>query len=52
MGLIELLVVLVLIVALFGAYPGWGWNNGNYGPLGLVVFLILVVDLLRVAHIV
>lgn len=38
--------------AVFGAYPGWGWNNGNYGPLGLVVFLILVIVLLRVAHIV
>ncbi len=45
-------MVLVLIVALFGAYPGWGWNNGNYGPLGLVVFLILVIVLLRVAHVI
>jgi hypothetical protein len=46
------LVVLILVLMLLGALPGWGWSRdwGPYpaGGLGFVVVVILVLLLLRV----
>ncbi len=53
MGILELLLVIILIAALFGSYPGFGWAGGiGYGPFGTILFIILVLLLLKVLGVV
>jgi hypothetical protein len=44
------ILIIILIVLLFGAYPAWGYNRSwGYGPsglLGLVLIIVLILLLL------
>lgn len=44
-----LILLILLILALFGGLPAWGWHSYGYAPSGvvLVVVVVLVVLLLR-----
>lgn len=50
--MLELLLLIIIIAALVGALPRWGYSQGwGYGPsslLGLILIVILVIVLLRV----
>ncbi len=49
MNPIGLILVILLIVILLGAWPTWGWHNYGYVPsggLGLVLIVLLVLLLL------
>lgn len=53
MGILELLLVIILIAALFGSYPGFGWGaNFGYGPFGTILAILLILVLLRVLGVV
>lgn len=45
------ILVIILILALFGSLPTWGWSNQwGYGPsggIGLILVIILIVYLLQ-----
>jgi len=45
------ILLILLILLLLGAFPRWGYNqNWGYGPsglLGLVLFVVVVLLLLR-----
>lgn len=48
MSLATILIVL-LIIALIGGLPGWGYHTAGYGPsgiIGLVLVVLLVLVLL------
>lgn len=49
--MLELLLVIIIVAALIGALPRWGYSQGwGYGPsslLGLILVVLLVVALLR-----
>lgn len=48
MGLLELLLVLALIGAVFGVGPWWGYSRGwGYSPIGFVILVLLVILILR-----
>ena len=41
------ILVIVLILALVGAFPRWGYNSGwGYGPSGILGVILLVVLIL------
>jgi hypothetical protein len=43
----SLILVVLLIVLLFGAFPSWGYSRSwGYGPSGIVGFLLIVVLIL------
>jgi hypothetical protein len=43
----SLILVILLIVLLFGAFPSWGYSRSwGYGPSGIVGFLLIVVLIL------
>ncbi|MDR5815776.1 DUF3309 family protein [Caballeronia sp. LZ033] len=43
------ILLIVLIIALIGAFPGWGWSSGwGYYPFGGVGFVLLIVIILVV----
>lgn len=47
MSLLTLLLIVLLIAAVMGAGPWYGWNrNWGYGPMGGIVGLILLVLLI------
>jgi hypothetical protein len=42
-----LLLLIILILLLVGAFPRWGYNQGwGYGPSGLLGLLLVVVVVL------
>lgn len=42
-------LLIVLILAVIGAFPGWGYSDGwGYGPSGGVGLLLLIVIVLIV----
>lgn len=48
MGLLELLLIVLLVIAIAGAGPWWGYSRSwGYPPMGILVVIILVVLLLR-----
>jgi len=41
---IGLILLILLIVLLVGAYPGWGYSRGwGYGPVGVIGLLVIVL---------
>jgi hypothetical protein len=49
---VELVLIILLVLLLLGGIPAYGYRNGpyGYGPVslvGLLVFLVVVVLLLR-----
>jgi hypothetical protein len=46
------ILVIILILLLFGAFPRWGYSSSwGYGPSGLLgIILIIVVILLLTGH--
>lgn len=47
------LLVVLLILVLLASLPRWGYNRGwGYGPLGLVVTIILAVVILKLLHVI
>jgi hypothetical protein len=51
MGLVELLIIILVIALLVGAFPRWeynqDWGHGPFGVLMIIVVVILIVYLLR-----
>ncbi len=44
------ILVVILILALIGAFPRWGYSSGwGYGPSGIVGVLLIVVLVLALA---
>jgi hypothetical protein len=42
-----LVLTIILILLLFGAFPTWGYSRGwGYGPSGLVGVILLIVIIL------
>lgn len=42
--MLSTILIVLLILALVGAFPRWGYNSGwGYGPSGLVSVLLIVV---------
>jgi hypothetical protein len=45
--MIGTVLIVVLILMLFGAWPSWGYSRGwGYGPVGGIGLLLLVVIIL------
>ena len=43
----ELILVIILILLLVGAFPRWGYSRGwGYGPSGLLGIIIIIVIIL------
>jgi hypothetical protein len=43
----SLILIVLLIVLLFGAFPSWGYSRSwGYAPSGIVGFLLIVVLIL------
>ncbi len=41
---IGLIILIILIVLLIGAYPGWGYSSRwGYGPFGLIGVLLIIL---------
>ena len=44
------ILLIILILLLIGAFPGWGYNSGwgyaPFGGLGLVLLIVLILALL------
>jgi hypothetical protein len=48
-----ILLLIVLIVLLFGAFPSWGHSrNWGYGPSGLLGLLLIVVVVLAFSNVI
>jgi hypothetical protein len=49
------ILIIVLIIVLIGAYPGWNYNRSwGYGPsglVGLILVVLLILILLGKLHI-
>ena len=46
-SMLETILIVVLILALIGALPRWGYSRGwGYGPGGIVGVLLLIVIVL------
>jgi hypothetical protein len=44
------ILIVLLILALVGAFPRWGYSSGwGYGPSGLVGVLLIVVIILALS---
>jgi hypothetical protein len=44
------ILIVLLILALVGAFPRWGYSSGwGYGPSGLVGILLIVVIILALS---
>jgi hypothetical protein len=44
------ILIVLLILALIGAFPRWGYSSGwGYGPSGLVGVLLIVVIILALS---
>ncbi|MBI3705687.1 MAG: DUF3309 domain-containing protein [Rhizobiales bacterium] len=44
------ILIIVLILALIGAFPRWGYSSGwGYGPSGLVSVLLIVILVLALS---
>jgi hypothetical protein len=44
------ILIVLLILALVGAFPRWGYSSGwGYGPSGLVGILLIVVIILSLS---
>lgn len=43
---IGLILVIVLVLALFGGAPQWGWHNYGYYPSGGIGLLLLILVIL------
>ena len=42
--MLSTILIIVLILALVGAFPRWGYSSGwGYGPSGLVGVLLVVI---------
>lgn len=47
MSILGLILLIVLLSALFGSYPGWGYSRGwGYGPFGGIGFIVVVLIIL------
>jgi hypothetical protein len=45
-------LMIVLVLALIGAIPTWGYSSGwGYGPSGGIGFLLLMIILAMLGHI-
>ena len=43
----SIVLIVVLLLLLFGAFPTWGYSRGwGYGPSGLVGVILLIVIVL------
>ena len=55
MGLLEIILVVFLLLALFGGGYGYSrrsdWGSGPAGGLGLLVMILVVVLLLRATNV-
>ncbi len=40
---LTLLLLIVLVVALIGGLPTWGYHSGGYWPSGLVGLLLVIL---------
>jgi len=48
--MLETVLIVVLILALIGAFPRWGYSRGwGYGPSGIVGVLLIVVIVLALS---
>jgi hypothetical protein len=47
MSTLGIIILVVLVVLLVGAYPAWGYSRGwGYGPVGWVTILLILVIVL------
>jgi hypothetical protein len=49
MSTLAIIVLVVLLLAIFGGLPRWGYHSYGYGPSGLLVFLLIIVIVLAVS---
>jgi hypothetical protein len=46
------ILIVILVLCLIGAFPGWGYNNAwGYGPFGGVGILLLILIVLVLMHV-
>jgi hypothetical protein len=46
-NMLSTILVIILILALVGAFPRWGYNSGwSYGPSGILGVVLIVVLIL------
>ena len=52
MGIIELLIIIILLGAVFGG-PWWGHSrNWGYGPFGALIAILIILVFLRLLHLI
>lgn len=42
------ILLIILVLAMLGGLPAWGWHTYGYTPSGLVLLLVIVVVVLLV----
>jgi hypothetical protein len=46
---VELLIVIILVLLIIGAFPAWPHSqNWGYSPVGIIVLILLILLLTRV----
>lgn len=47
MSTLAIILLVILVLILIGAFPSWGWSRAwGYGPSGLVGLLLIVLLIL------
>jgi uncharacterized membrane protein len=47
------ILIIILILCLFGAFPRWGYNTGwGYGPFGGIGLILVILIILVVMHVI
>lgn len=45
----DLLIILILVLLILGVLPSWPYsNNWGYGPMGILLVVLVVVLLMRI----
>jgi hypothetical protein len=47
--MLQIILIILLILLLFGGLPAWGWHNYGYAPSGLIFFILAIVVIYLVA---
>ncbi|MCW5714127.1 MAG: DUF3309 domain-containing protein [Bauldia sp.] len=47
MSTLGIILIVILVLLLLGAFPSWGYSRGwGYGPSGLIGILLIIVIIL------
>lgn len=44
---LETVAIVLLVLLLFGLFPGWSHARWGYGPVGMIVLILVMMFLLR-----